>query len=71
MDMESQVMLALVSLLAAVVHLNSVFCNVMAAYMRRRQAIIRVDKQLQSIFSKFFPKTFLFVFTILMFSISY
>lgn len=41
MDNELQALLALTSLLAANVQVNSAFYNAISAYMRRRQAIIR------------------------------
>ncbi len=43
MDNALQVLLTLLSLLAAVVQLNSAFYNVTSAYMHKRQAIIQVN----------------------------
>lgn len=42
MDNGLQALLTLLSMLAAVVQLNSAFYNITTAYMHRRQAIIRV-----------------------------
>ncbi|XP_056157048.1 putative nuclease HARBI1 [Lampris incognitus] len=41
MDNELQALLTLLSILAAVVQLNSAFCNAAAAYVRRRQLIVQ------------------------------
>lgn len=41
--------LQILSMLAAVVHLNSAFCNATTAYMHRREAIIQCPVELSAL----------------------